>query len=122
MEIKKTVTHKGLLILDFGSQYTLLIARRLREGGVYSHIHGHKSSTLPPNSNWWGIILSGSPQSTESSYPQTKELLSWVFQQNCPVLGICYGLQAMAKWFGGQVQTGSNSSKHKIQTSPNRSK
>ena len=91
-----------ILILDFGSQYTQLIARRVREIGVYCELLPHDISdddikALKPN----GIILSGGPESlTETHTPRISET---IFNLGCPVLGICYGMQAMALQLGGQV-------------------
>ncbi len=95
-----------ILILDFGSQYTQLIARRVREIGVYSEIRAFDMSddeirNFAPK----GIILAGSPESTtEEGSPRAPEV---VFNLGVPVLGICYGMQTMAVQFGGKV-TGSN--------------
>ena len=92
-----------ILILDFGSQYTQLIARRVREVGVYSEIRAWDMSdeeilAFQPR----GIILSGGPESvTESNSPRASSL---VFELGVPVLGICYGMQTMAVQFGGDVQ------------------
>ena len=91
-----------ILILDFGSQYTQLIARRIREVGVYSEIRAFDMSeeeirAYDPR----GIILSGGPESvaTQSS-PRAP---ACVFELGVPVLGICYGMQTMAEQFGGVV-------------------
>jgi len=92
-----------ILILDFGSQYTQLIARRVREIGVYCEIHAFDMSpeaisAFKPNA----IILAGGPESvTEASGPRSPEI---VFELNVPVLGICYGMQTMAEQLGGQVE------------------
>lgn len=92
-----------ILILDFGSQYTQLIARRVREIGVYSEIYpwdidGEVIKQFHPS----GIILSGGPSSTtQNTSPTIDEL---IFQLDIPVLGICYGMQAMASQLGGQVE------------------
>jgi GMP synthase (glutamine-hydrolysing) len=91
-----------ILILDFGSQYTQLIARRVRECGVYSeiyqfHLSPEKIQQLAP----LGIILSGGPASVyapDSPHPSPE-----VFELGIPVLGICYGLQLMANHLGGAV-------------------
>jgi GMP synthase (glutamine-hydrolysing) len=97
------MTHPELiLILDYGSQYTQLIARRVRELGVYSELHPFN---LPiPNIkalNPRGIILSGSPHSTyEAGAPISSPE---IFELGIPVLGICYGLQLMAFQLGGEV-------------------
>ncbi len=96
-----------ILILDFGSQYTQLIARRIREASVYSEIHPHDFSVdeikkIKPA----GIILSGGPMSVyEEDSPQiSKE----VFELGIPVLGICYGMQIIALNFGGTVKPAEN--------------
>ncbi|MCZ6802969.1 MAG: glutamine-hydrolyzing GMP synthase [Proteobacteria bacterium] len=91
-----------ILILDFGSQYTQLIARRVREAGVYSEIHAYDMDDqaikdFNPNA----IILSGGPESvTELNGFRTSDL---VFNMGLPVLGICYGMQTMAEQLGGKV-------------------
>jgi GMP synthase (glutamine-hydrolysing) len=92
-----------ILILDFGSQYTQLIARRVRELGVYCElwawdVDAADIKAFAPN----GIILSGGPESvTEADSPRAPE---YVFQAGVPVLGVCYGMQTMAAQLGGQVQ------------------
>lgn len=94
-------THK-ILILDFGSQYTQLIARRVREIGVYCEIYPYDVepqaiSDFKAN----GIVLSGGPETvTEGEAPQAPQI---VFELNIPVLGICYGMQTMAVQMGGRV-------------------
>ena len=94
---------KKILILDFGSQYTQLIARRVREVGVYSEIRAFDLSDeeirqFDPS----GVILSGGPESVAAdNSPRAPQL---VFELGVPVLGICYGMQTMAEQFGGQVQ------------------
>ena len=96
--------HK-ILILDFGSQYTQIIARRVRELGVYSEIHSCQLSdddirAFAPS----GIILSGGPESvTLHDTPRVPDI---IFNLGCPVLGICYGMQAMAHQLGGKVAPG----------------
>ncbi len=92
-----------ILILDFGSQYTQLIARRVREIGVYSEIRAwdmprEDIEAFAPS----GIILSGGPESvTEEGSPRAPEVL---FEGAWPILGICYGMQTMAEQLGGAVQ------------------
>lgn len=91
-----------LLILDFGSQYTQLIARRVREAGVYCELHpwdmdAQSIREFAPR----GVILSGGPQSVhEAETPRADPI---VFELGVPVLGICYGLQTMAAQLGGAV-------------------
>lgn len=89
-----------ILIYDFGSQYTQLIARRLREINVYCEIHPYNSETKP-DSITKGVILSGSPCSVNDENPPQIDLFG-LFEQ-VPVLGVCYGAQYMAKMAGGQV-------------------
>ena len=97
--------HAGrLLILDFGSQYTQLIARRVREHGVYSEIlpcdvAPTRIAEFAPR----GIVLSGGPESTTDSggWRIPKE----VYDLNVPILGICYGMQALAQELGGRVES-----------------
>lgn len=93
-----------ILIIDFGSQYTQLIARRVRNLGVYCEIYPYdvdiaNIKQFAPS----GIILSGGPETTidEATAPKAPLL---VFELGCPVLGICYGMQTMAAQLGGQVQ------------------
>ncbi|WP_404473317.1 glutamine-hydrolyzing GMP synthase [Vreelandella venusta] len=97
--------HK-ILILDFGSQYTQLIARRVREIGVFSEIRAFditEEEIREYNPN--GIILAGGPESvTELDSPRAPQC---VFEMGLPVLGICYGMQTMAEQLGGKVE-GSN--------------
>ncbi len=98
-----TQHHDGILIIDFGSQYTQLIARRVREAHVYCEIH-------PPNRTvqWirdWkpkGIILSGGPNSVYGENVPTAEPA--LLDMGTPVLGVCYGMQLMAQLSGGKVE------------------
>ena len=91
-----------ILVLDFGSQYTQLIARRVREMNVYSEIlpwdiSSERIQALNPK----GVILSGGPESvTNSNTPRVPEI---IFELGIPILGICYGMQTLAEQFGGQV-------------------
>ena len=92
---------RGILILDFGSQYTQLIARRIRECGVYSEIlDAECGEALIVDFNPHGIILSGGPESVSSERLRAPDI---VFKLGCPVLGICYGRQTMAVQLGGAV-------------------
>ncbi len=89
-----------ILILDFGSQYTQLIARRVRELNVYCEIHPfNKVPALTPDIK--GVILSGSPCSVRQENAPTVDLS--LFRGKVPVLGVCYGAQLMAQQLGGSV-------------------
>ncbi|MCB1679101.1 MAG: glutamine-hydrolyzing GMP synthase [Halioglobus sp.] len=92
-----------ILILDFGSQYTQLIARRVREVGVFSEIRAFDMSEREIREfNPRGVILSGGPESVaEESSPRAPDC---IFELGVPVLGICYGMQTMARQFGGAVE------------------
>jgi GMP synthase (glutamine-hydrolysing) len=94
-----------ILVLDFGSQVTQLIARRVREAGVYCEVvpfHDGEAA-LENATGLKGIILSGGPASVLSA--QTPRAPQCVFEQSVPVLGICYGLQTMVAQLGGTVET-----------------
>ena len=91
---------ESILILDFGSQYTQLIARRVRELNVYCEIHPFNK--IPElNSSIKGVILSGSPHSVRESDPPKPELTR--IKGKIPLLGVCYGAQYLAHFFGGEV-------------------
>ena len=92
-----------ILIIDFGSQFTQLIARRIRELGVYSEIISHKKMNSKLNkSKIKGIILSGGPLNVYQSkiVKFRRELFEW----NIPILGICFGHQVISKELGGKVK------------------
>ena len=97
--------HQKILILDFGAQYSQLIARRVRESSVYCELHAYDVSEqfireFAPS----GVILSGGPSSvTEGDTPRAPDI---VFRLGVPVLGICYGMQTMAAQLGGAVENG----------------
>ena len=99
----QNIHNDRILILDFGSQYTQLIARRIREAGVYCELYAWDVSDqdirdFNPN----GIILSGGPETvTEEESPVAPQL---VFEMGVPVLGICYGMQTMTAQLGGKVE------------------
>jgi GMP synthase (glutamine-hydrolysing) len=97
--------HQRILILDFGAQYTQLIARRVREAKVYCEIHPHDvSDEFVRRYGAQGIILSGSHM---SAYEEaTGRAPQAVFDLGVPVLGICYGMQTMAQQLGGRVEAG----------------
>ncbi len=102
---KLSVSNKKIdtiLVLDFGSQYTQLIARRVRESDVYSEIlpwdiDESKIINLNPK----GVILSGGPNSVTESY--TPRIPKYIFDLGVPILGICYGMQTLAEQMGGHV-------------------
>lgn len=102
--MSKNIHDQRILILDFGSQYTQLIARRIREIGVYCELWSwdvdeQDIRDFKPS----GIILSGGPESvTEKDSPRAPE---YVFASGVPVLGVCYGMQTMAEQLGGNVST-----------------
>ena len=92
-----------LLIVDFGSQYTQLIARRIREAGVYCEIHPFDIPDdfvreYAPK----GIILSGGPETVTTG--ETPRIRDSLFELDVPILGICYGMQALAEQLGGAVE------------------
>lgn len=97
---------RPVVIFDFGSQYTQLIARRIRELNVYCEIHPYsidktQFEALEP----CGVILSGGPATvTEAKNPKAPE---WLFNLGLPILGICYGMQTMAVQLGGAVSSSS---------------
>jgi len=104
---RKDIHAHRLLILDFGSQYTQLIARRVRERGVYSEIHPWDMDdaairAFEPS----GVILSGGPESVNLDNPP--RVSHSVFELGVPVLGICYGMQTMAAQLGGKVEASSH--------------
>src|SRR5260364_120304 len=97
--------HDKILILDFGSQYTQLIARRVRALHIYAEIHRYDlSAAFIRNFAPRGIILSGGPASVAGANPPRAPQA--VFELGVPVLGICYGMQTMAAQLGGKVKYG----------------
>lgn len=97
---------RPFLILDFGSQYTQLISRRLREMGYYSEIHSHKTDLAKIRSlNPFGVILSGGPRSVYETGAPTLDVRS--LSQYFPILGICYGMQLICHQLGGRVDKSS---------------
>jgi len=89
-----------IIILDFGSQYTQLIARKVRENNVYCEIHPYNSFPQP-DSEVKGVILSGSPFSVREDGAPIPDLTE--VKGKIPLLGICYGAQYLAHYFGGEV-------------------
>ncbi len=88
-----------IIILDFGSQYTQLIARKIRELGVYAEIVPFNKD--PDTKDTKGIILSGSPSSIYDKNPPLPK--KSIFELNLPILGICFGMQVVAHFFGGDI-------------------
>ena len=89
-------------VIDFGSQYTQLIARRIRELNIFSQIYPYtvtKEDLL--NDNVKAIILSGGPSSVYDN--NSPELDDSILELNCPILGICYGLQLLIQKYNGKV-------------------
>ena len=99
------MSHDKILILDFGSQVTQLIARRVREARVYCEIHSSDvSDEFVRDFGARGVILSGSHMSAYEE--STDRAPKAVFELGVPVLGICYGMQTMAQQLGGKVEAG----------------
>jgi GMP synthase (glutamine-hydrolysing) len=104
-EAKPRTEREAIIVIDFGSQYSMLIARRIRECKVYCEL-------LSPDTPWEkvaplkpkGFILSGGPASVYA--PGAPLAPSYIYEKNLPVLGICYGMQVMAHQLGGQVTPG----------------
>ena len=97
--------HEKILILDFGSQYTQLIARRVRELNIYSEIHAYNK--IPElDSSWKAVILSGSPYSVRDADAPIADLSK--IKGKLPLLGVCYGAQHLAHEFGGKVLPSKN--------------
>ena len=104
----QSTSHENIIILDFGGQYTQLIARRVREAGVYCEILPYNVSIEEiQHRQPRGLILSGGPASVyDDAAPQPKPGL--LEGADCPVLGICYGLQLIAHGLGGEVRPSTN--------------
>lgn len=98
-----SIKEDRILILDFGSQYSQLIARRVREAGVFCEMYPYDIDAKRINDfGAKGVILSGGPESVHQA--DSPKINDAVFELGVPVLGICYGMQAMAVRFGGEVQ------------------
>ena len=105
MSAQPAPSHERVLIVDFGSQVTQLIARRVRESGVYCEVVPYQKAgadieARPPKA----VILSGGPESVhEEGSPRAPQS---VFDLGVPVLGICYAMHTMAQQLGGKVELG----------------
>jgi GMP synthase (glutamine-hydrolysing) len=98
----ENIKQSPLIIFDFGSQYTQLIGRRIRELGVYCEVYPFDADESKIKAlNPCGFILSGGPSTVTSD--ENPRAPDWVFESNLPILGICYGMQTMAAQLGGQV-------------------
>lgn len=103
MTITSSIKQDRILIIDFGSQYSQLIARRVREAGVFCEMYPYDIETQKIlDFGAKGVILSGGPESVHAE--NSPKINEDIFELNVPVLGICYGMQAMADRFGGEVQ------------------
>ncbi|MDR7074954.1 glutamine-hydrolyzing GMP synthase [Fictibacillus barbaricus] len=116
------VTSEMIVVLDFGGQYNQLIARRIRDLGVYSELHPHTTTAEEIKKlNPKGIIFSGGPNSVYAAgSPACDEA---IFDLGIPVLGICYGMQLMSHHFGGKVERASHREYGKAEitiTNPNK--
>src|SRR5580693_1862393 len=97
--------HERVLIVDFGSQVTQLIARRLRESGVYCEIHPYdRISQILDAYDPAAVILSGGPAT--AGLPDSPAAPAAVFERGVPVLGICYGEMTLCAQLGGKVEEG----------------
>jgi len=96
--------NETILIVDYGSQYTQLIARKIREQNVYCLVHPYNKigSKFLVNKNLSGIILSGGPNSVKDK--KSPKLDKKILSLKIPILGICYGLQLLCKEFGGKIE------------------
>ena len=106
--ISSDIHSQNILILDFGSQYTQLIARRVRECGVYCEIWDYAVDKtyfeeFAPN----GIIFSGGPESANTD--ESPKAPAFLYDCGVPILGSCYGMQSLAEEFGGKVAASSKS-------------
>ena len=97
------VENETILIIDYGSQYTQLIARKIREQNVYCLVHPYNkiNSNILINKNLSGIILSGGPNSVKDL--KSPKLDKQILSLKIPILGICYGLQLLCKEFNGKI-------------------
>ncbi|MDR1542984.1 MAG: glutamine-hydrolyzing GMP synthase [Prevotellaceae bacterium] len=111
------MTYDKILVLDFGSQYNQLIARRIREMGVFSELlpHTTSASDIRKIPNVKGIVFSGGPKSVYE--PDAFVCDEQIFTLGIPVLGICYGMQLTSKFFGGKIEKGTTKEYGKMEIS-----
>ena len=110
--------HQFVLVLDFGGQYNQLIARRVRECGVYCEVHPYNTTIEKIKElNPVGIIFTGGPNSVYE--PNAPKCDPAIFELNVPILGICYGIHMMAYFLGGKVKASSNREYGKTETALN---
>ena len=97
------LTNETILIIDYGSQYTQLIARKIREQSVYCLVYPYNKidSYILKNKNLLGIILSGGPNSVKDK--KSPKLYKNILTLKIPILGVCYGLQLLCKEFYGKI-------------------
>ena len=117
------IINETILIIDYGSQYTQLIARKIREQKIYCEVYPYNkiSSSILNNKDLSGIILSGGPNSVKDK--QSPKLNKKILELKMPILGICYGLQLICKEFGGNIgQSSSREYGHSLITRKNKSK
>ena len=109
-----TAGREWVLVLDFGSQYTQLIARRIREIGVYCEVHPYTAG-VALSEGLRGVVLSGSPRSVHDADAPRVDFSA--FLGRVPVLGICYGAQLLAHAFGGwsAVPSGSTEGQNSVE-------
>lgn len=106
--MSQNIHSQRILIIDFGSQYTQLIARRVREAGVYCEIHHYDLSQQAfTEFNAKGVIFSGSPESANTS--ESPKAPEFIITSGLPILGICYGMQTLAEQLGGKVESSDKS-------------
>ena len=101
--MKRPTKIKKILIVDFGSQFTQLIARRIRELGVFSEIVSHRGLKIVNQNELYGVIFSGGPLNVYQD--KEIELNKKIFNLECPILGICFGHQMISKYYGGKVKS-----------------
>ena len=114
------MSHQTVIVLDFGGQYNQLIARRVRECGVYCEVKPYTTPLADIRAmNPIGIIFTGGPNSVYD--PKSPQVDPAIFTWGVPILGICYGCQLMAYTLGGKVATCTTSEYGKTETTYDKS-